>query len=116
MRLIGRYLNQLEFCSIAAPFLQKNRHHEQLNLFDGYPTIFDQLLPFLYINHDLSFPFVNNSEQIPGFPCSNFPCSKDPPVLFYEADSIKKEPCDEAPPCAKDSELEYAVFGDGIDN
>ena len=35
---------------------------------------------------------------------------------FYEAGPIKKEPCDDAPPCAKDSELEYAVFGDGIDN
>ena len=37
-------------------------------------------------------------------------------LKMYEAGPIKKEPCDDAPPCAKDSELEYAVFGDGIDN
>ena len=39
-----------------------------------------------------------------------------PPYGSYKGGPIKKEPCDEAPPCAKDSELEYAVFGDGLDN
>jgi len=29
---------------------------------------------------------------------------------------VQLKKSDDAPPCAKDSELEYAVFGDGIDN